>query len=315
MVGTAGHAAAARWVDWQLAHLSLAPYAGHRFALPYAADGEEFTNFAAVIPGTNRTLPPLLLGAHYDSVIPHPCADDNAAAVAIVLTVAEQLRATTRERDIVIAIFDAEEPPYFQTPAMGSVRFCEDQTDERGFHAALILDLVGHDVTLPKLGRFTPPAVKNLLVVQGAESHPDLAAIVGSHLPLRGVSLIAALNAYMADMSDHYAFRRAGVPFLFFSCGQWAHYHQPTDTPDRLNYRKMARIAETVWAFAESTAAADLSGLVASEDFTSEVEAATIRKSLGFGLRGIGTKRMQARSDVNAFAKILLSTMDENGNP
>ena len=28
---------------------------------------------------------------------------------------------------------------------MGSVRFCAEQADERGVHAALIMDLVGHD--------------------------------------------------------------------------------------------------------------------------------------------------------------------------
>lgn len=314
MVGTAGHATAARWVDWQLAQLPLAPYAGHRFALPYSSDGEEFINFAAVVRGTNRELPPLLLGAHYDSVIPHPCADDNAAAVAIVLAVAEQLNVTTRERDIVIALFDAEEPPYFQTPSMGSVRFCEDQADDRGFHAAFILDLVGHDVMLPKLAWVTPAAVKNLLIVQGAESHPGLAEIVGRHRPPQGVSLIAALNAYVEDMSDHFAFRRAGVPFLFFSCGQWPHYHEPTDTPDRLNYRKMACIAETVAALAEATAAVDLTGSVPSHDFTAEMEAETIRRSLGLWLRGAGITAMQDRIDVSAFARLLLSTMTENGN-
>jgi len=302
MVGTAGHAAAARWVDWQLAHLVLHPYRGHSFALPYSSAGEKFTNFAAVIPGTNRGLPPLLVGAHYDSVIPHPCADDNAAAVAIVLTVAEQFRAATRERDIVIAIFDAEEPPYFQTEAMGSVRFCKDQADGRGFHAALILDLVGHDVTLPKLGGLTPPAVRNMLVVQGAESHPGLAAIVGSHRPLRGVSLLAALNAYMEDMSDHYAFRRAGVPFLFFSCGQWAHYHRPTDTPDRLNYGKMARITETVAVFAEAASKADLSGPVPATDFTEEMEAETIRDALGPWLKLAGFRSMKTREDIHDFS-------------
>ena len=51
------------------------------------------------------------------------------------------------------------------------------------------------------------------------------------------MKLIATLNEYVGDVSDHGIFRRNGVPYLFLSCGHWEHYHQPTDTPDRLNYR------------------------------------------------------------------------------
>lgn len=35
-----------------------------------------------------------------------------------------------------------EEPPYFHS-AMGSMRFYEDQTDRRGIHAAVVMDLLG----------------------------------------------------------------------------------------------------------------------------------------------------------------------------
>jgi len=31
---------------------------------------------------------------------------------------------------------------------------------------------------------------------------------------------------------------------LFLSCGWWKHYHQPTDTFDRLNLKKMQGIAD-----------------------------------------------------------------------
>ncbi len=307
MVGTPGHENAGEWVLAQLGALNLDPYLQNGLELPYERDGQCFVNFAGVIPGRNRRLPPLLIGAHYDSVIPHPCADDNAAAVAIALCAAARLAKQERERDIVIAIFDAEEPPYFQTAAMGSVRFCEDQTDERGFHAALILDLVGHDVTLPQLGRLTPARVRNLLFVQGAESHPGLAEVVGGFAPPKGLGLIATLNSYMPDMSDHFAFRRRGVPYLFFSCGQWPHYHQPSDTPEKLNYRKMAWITEALTKIADEIAVADLSGEVPSNDYTAEMEATTVRRALGRWLHFMGVKSMASRADLNDFAQGFLS--------
>jgi len=305
MVGSLGHETAADWVLAQLGALDLDPYRGDGLELPYRRGGQSFANFAGVIPGLNRRLPPLLIGAHYDSVIPYPCADDNAAAVAVVLCAAARLAKQERERDIVVAIFDAEEPPYFQSEAMGSVRFCADQTDERGFHAALILDLVGHDLTLPKMGRLTPPRVRNLLFVQGAESHPGLAKAVGEFVPPRSLGLIATLNEYLPDMSDHYAFRQHGVPYLFFSCGQWEHYHQPSDTPEKLNYRKMGRITESLVTLAEKIAIAVLTVPVPEHDFTAAMEAATIKRALGPWLRVFGTKSMSTRADVKDFAETL----------
>ena len=53
---------------------------------------------------------------------------------------------------------------------------------------------------------------------------------------------MATLNRNIGDMSDHHVFRQQGVPYVFLSCGRWEHYHAETDTPDRLNYAKMARI-------------------------------------------------------------------------
>ena len=127
-----------------------------------------------MLPGRDRRLPPVLIGAHYDSVIAAPSADDNAAAVAIALSAAEFLTATHRARDVVVALFDAEEPPYFLGPAMGSIRFCEDEADARGFHAAIVMDLVGHEFALAH------PELANLLGATGIESSGALPALAGA---------------------------------------------------------------------------------------------------------------------------------------
>ena len=308
MVGSPGHAQAAAWVEANLKSLRLDPYRGDAFSLPYHCNGEAFTNFAGVLAGRDRSLAPILIGAHYDSVIPHPWADDNAAAVAVALRAIAQLSTVVLERDVVIAIFDAEEPPYFQAEAMGSVRFCEDQSDDRGFHAAIILDLVGHDVTLPQLGLLTPPPIRRLLAVQGAESNPALADLVGALTPEK-ISLIALKNDYLPDMSDHYAFRREGVPYLFFTCAPWEHYHQPTDTPEKLNYRKMARISALVSEAARQLATMEIKPEAPACDFTASIEARTIRRALGPWLRFLNIHRMDTRDDVDAFAAVLLASL------
>lgn len=54
--------------------------------------------------------------------------------------------------------------------------------------------------------------------------------------------------------SDHYNFARKGIPIIFYFTGVHEDYHKMTDTPDKLHYEKMAKIARhifyTAWELA-----------------------------------------------------------------
>ena len=104
VVGTPGHATAERYVALSLAEIGCRPYRGTSFSLPYRRDGIRFTNFAGVIPGKDRSLAPLLVGAHYDSVIEAPCADDNGAAVSICLALGRLSKSLAICRTILIPL-------------------------------------------------------------------------------------------------------------------------------------------------------------------------------------------------------------------
>ena len=95
------------------------------YELPHPRGGklQKFTNLVGVIPGRDRSLPPILLGAHYDSVIDAPSVDDNATSVAHNIVLAGHYALQPLERDLIIAFFDAEEPPFFLGRTMGSRRF------------------------------------------------------------------------------------------------------------------------------------------------------------------------------------------------
>src|SRR5262249_4595558 len=269
--------------EGRLRAIGLHPYRGHTFALPYRAAGRDFCNLIAIAPGRDSSLAPVLIGAHYDSVIPAPCADDNAAAVAIALSAGEHFLREPAPRGVVIALFDAEEPGYFQTPAMGSIRFYEDQRLPVGFHAALIMDLVGHAVPqpTPEIGRLVPQFGR-LLFLTGAESHADLPGLV-SAARVPGLPGGATLNRRAGDLSDHRVFRLNGVPYLFLPCGRWQHYHMPTDTPDRLDYPKMAQIRDYLVRVADALARAELpsEGPHPREHDTTAFELSLLNDALG----------------------------------
>jgi hypothetical protein len=313
-VGHPGHQVAEAWVAEQLRQRGLEPYQGEHYALPYVGGRTRFTNFVGLIPGRDQSLSPLLIGAHYDSVIDAPCADDNAASVALTLQVASRIRPGQLRHDVVVALFDAEEPPYFLTDSMGSIRFYEDQRDRRGFHAVIISDLIGHDVGLRTLGDDTPEAIRRLVCVLGAESHPALPGVIETTPTPASVSAIALLNSYAPDLSDHHIFRLHHHPYLFLSCGHWPHYHRATDTPDRLNYVKLAALTTWTTDLLHKLDGTELPRCLSPDHKTDAFEAASIARALPpevLALLGLATPR--TRADVDRFVGHLFRETFELG--
>jgi hypothetical protein len=184
----------------------------------------------------------VLAGAHYDHLGgEYLGADDNAAACAALLEVCAGLAARPPAGRVLIVFFDGEEPPHFLTPAMGSIAWTTAHAAELpSIDLMIALDLVGHAVGPVEV----PPAVRDTLFVLGAEKSAGLAAIASPPEPgvvprCLGIDLVPPL-------SDYQAFREAGVPFLFATCGRWQHYHTPEDVPARLAYGKLAGVARWV---------------------------------------------------------------------
>lgn len=324
LVGTAGHELARQYLLDRLAEVGLQPYHGDSFDLPYQR-GYEFHNLVGIVRGRTSGTAPVLVGAHYDSALDAPSADDNAAAVAIALAAAERLIALPPARDVVVALFDAEEAPFYWTDDMGSVRFYHDHRPPAGFHAAVVMDLVGHDVSLPlPVSESARERIVNLLFMTGAESHPRLSDLVRRTPRPADLPLVATLNRNVGklepmagesagehrDLSDHYVFRTQGVPYLFLSCGQWAHYHQPTDTPDRLNYVKMTRICQFLVALVRSLAEEDLpraSQPAGVEVDTTALEIELLHEAFGPALpllqQVVGLPTIATRGDLDTLAR------------
>jgi len=303
--GTSGHSAARHFLLRRFAALGLLPYRGldgyeHRFRT--VQGGFDAANLVGVLPGGDRSRAPIVIGAHYDSVLAAPCADDNAAAVAIMLAVAQRLASSPLGRDLVIVSFDTEEPPFFLTPDMGSTRFVHDVL-RRPVHLAVIMDLVGHSVSAPGLD-LDP----DLVFVTGAESHPALPAV----LQETGLPVVATRNDRVGDYSDHHAFRVAGIPYLFFSCAEWEHYHQPTDRPERLDFAKMRRLVVDVEAVLRRADQAAI-GVQIDHDCT-DFELDTMRRHLGEPLLAaaaamMGVQAVQSRADLDLLVPLLRASV------
>lgn len=190
----------------------------------------------------------IVVAAHYDHLgkvdggQAYWGADDNAAAVAILVEVGRELAARgLGGRRVVLAAYDGEEQPHFLAGTMGSMYHVAHPTVPLGeIDMMVCMDLCGHAIGPEGL----PAAVRDSLFVLGAELSGGTATLVdraaeGGAIFPRRVDLDV-----IPPLSDYYAFRKAGVPVLFLTCGRWQHYHRITDTPDRLDYPKIVATAE-----------------------------------------------------------------------
>ena len=297
-VGTPGHESAKIHIIDRLAELGLHPYIGRSFEANYTHDEQDFCNLLAIAPGNDSDLNPVLLGAHYDTCGDLPGADDNAAAVAALLSTAEELIGRRSERSVVFAFFDAEEPPHFLSPTMGSFRFYEDQKTE-AIHCAIIMDLVGHDVPVPGL--------EDLLFVMGMESNQGLDQVIQHVDPGPDLRILPTLNRYVGDMSDHHIFRTNQVPYLFLSCGRWEHYHQETDTPEKLNYGKIEAVSKLLTALTIDISRTDMNDEFEGYD-SSSTEIQFIQENLMPVISAMGlTLDLETRADIDRLASMMLT--------
>lgn len=182
----------------------------------------------------------IVVGAHFDHLgeygdqVFHG-ADDNAGAVGVLVEVAREVANEHDGRGVIIAAFDGEEPPHFLGDGMGSREFVRTNRDPIDF--MICMDLVGH-----RVGPGTAPdEVGHSLFALGAERSLGTVELVSSLKRSEpGVIVRPADAEIVPPMSDYEAFWQQRIPFLFLTAGRSRDYHTPRDTPDKLDYRKLA---------------------------------------------------------------------------
>jgi hypothetical protein len=256
-------------------------------------------NVLAPMPGDSDRW--VIVAAHYDHLgrtarDTYRGADDNAAAVAILVDVADAIaRSKPSGRGVLFAAFDAEEPPHFLTQSMGSEHFARHPTIALDkIDMMVCMDLVGHAIG----GKGVPEAVANSVFALGAERSEGTGAIVdGLASAVPGAHIRRVDAEVVPPLSDYNAFWRRDVPFLFLTNGRSSRYHTPEDTPEHLDYGKMAATARWLESFVRavcerpeprvpfrSSARDDASTLRAVDAITGALEAIDPRASLVRGM-------------------------------
>jgi Zn-dependent M28 family amino/carboxypeptidase len=222
----------------------------------YDLHGVACANLEVTRAGAGRPNEIILAGAHYDTVIGSPGADDNASGVAALLEVSRCLAGEELERTVRFVAFANEEPPFFATPRMGSAVYARAARARRDdIRLMLSLETIGYHREEPGsqrypplLGLFYPGRANFIAFVANLRSRHLLRQAVQafrthSDFPVQGLATLGVIPG--VAWSDHLSFWRQGYRALMVTDTafyRYPHYHTAEDTPDKLTYDALARV-------------------------------------------------------------------------
>jgi len=236
------------------------------FSLLKETKVEETTNVLGFLEGTDLKDEVVLLTAHYDHVGKsadkiYYGADDDGSGTVSILTLARAFSAAKKagkgpRRSMLFMLVSGEEKGLW-----GSAYYADNPV--------LPLEKTVCDLNIDMIGRIGDPYVKspdssNYVYIIGDDKLSSALRPISEGVNKKYIEM--KLDYTYNDpndpnrfyyRSDHYNFAEKGVPIIFYFNGVHPDYHQPTDTPDKINYPLMVKRAQlvyyTAWEIANRT--------------------------------------------------------------
>ncbi len=217
---------------------------------------DRLSNIYMVQPGQSPKS--LVIGAHYDTAIDTPGANDNGSGTAALLELIRLHAKKKYKYTIIWVAFVNEEPPWFQTDLMGSLVFArllkENNTEVAGM---LSLETMGY-YTDEEESQHYPwpfswfyPDKGNFVAFVANRDSKQLVRRV-AHLfrnnckfPSEGVAAPGFITGL--GWSDHWSFWQVDYPAIMVTDTapfRYEHYHKKTDTYEKINFAATARVVQ-----------------------------------------------------------------------
>ena len=223
----------------------------------YQVGGKDCHNIEVQIIGKTKPDEIVVVGAHYDSAVGTPGADDNASGVAALVCLANAFVGTVPERTLRFVGFVNEEPPHFQTGAMGSYVYakrCKDRKED--VVAMLSLESLAYYSDVKGSQGYPPvlsaryPDTGNFAAVVGNLESSSLIDQVADRLQASAVGVPVEKLSFSASLpgvgwSDHWSFWEFGYPAVMVTDTapyRNEHYHKPSDLPGTLDFDRLQKV-------------------------------------------------------------------------
>lgn len=214
-------------------------------------------NLEVEISGRELASEIVVVGAHYDTVFGCPGANDNGSGLAVLLELARLLAdSKPPQRTIRLVAFANEEPPFFLNTSMGSrVYAMRARERQENITAMLSLETMGYYSDEPDsqnypfpLSYFYPNHASFIAFVSNTSSRLLVRKAISAfrshgHFPSEG--LAAPFFIREAGWSDHWSFWAEGYQAIMVTDTafyRYTAYHTLYDTPEKLDYERLARV-------------------------------------------------------------------------
>ena len=224
--------------------------------LGYEHRGDRCFNLEITQSGTAQKDQILLIGAHYDTVLGSPGANDNGSGVAALIELSRLFAGLELPMTVRFVAFVNEEPPFFATELQGSMVYAH-MARRRGDDIRLMvcLETMGcysdkpGSQSYPSLFKFFYPDRANFIgFVSNFRSWSAMRRLAaafrrGSDFPLETTAMFPFVPG--VSWSDHRSFWVQGFRAVMVTDTafyRYPHYHAASDTPDRLDYSSLSRV-------------------------------------------------------------------------
>jgi len=221
----------------------------------YKISNTTFSNIEATLTGSLNSKDIFIIGAHYDSVITSPGADDNASGVAALLVLAKIFSKEKVKRTIKFVAFVNEELPFFMTKNMGSKAYLNQLKKDGNIFGMISIESIGYYSDAEKsqsyplfLNFFYPNKGNFIAFASNLSSKKLLYYAIDSFrkdqkFPSEGI--IGPSWFPGIGWSDQWSFWQKNIPAIMVTDTvpfRNPHYHTSSDTADTLDYDKMATV-------------------------------------------------------------------------
>lgn len=236
--------------------------------LGYEVKKQEYTAYNTIaanleieLRGTSKPNEIIIVGAHYDSVLNSPGANDNASGVAALLELSRLLANNRYPRTIRLAAFANEEPPFYFTDDMGSRKYASrSRRNNEQIVAMLSLETIGYysensgsqKYPFP-LSAFYPDTANFIAFVGNIPSRHLVRQAIDAfrkHAKFPSEGLAAPGLMTGIGWSDHWSFWQEGYPAVMITDTaffRYPYYHTAQDTPEKLDYGRMSRVVAGIF--------------------------------------------------------------------
>ena len=224
-----------------------------------SSEAARVQNIWVEIPGSVKNQGIFVVGAHYDTAA-NPGADDNASGLAALLELSFALQHSAPEAAIRFVAFVNEEMPFFLSQDMGSYRYAAmAKTKGERISGMFSLESIGYYTDEPgsqdyppAVGRFYPDRGNFLAFVANPSSAELLHRAIayfreGADFPSEGIAAPPIVPG--VSWSDHWSFWEHGFQAVMLTDTapfRNPNYHRPTDTPETLDYARLARVTKGI---------------------------------------------------------------------